>query len=454
MVENSDTGPKPAINPLIVHWQSSVLFVTGLAIAAALIQLQLAIPVEQLPSPVTAFVLLNLALAAVFATIASFRRSCLVESRFDTAGFAVASLALFISWLTDWLTPYSTIADAGLMTSWALSVAMTLLFLRRQNLKSWQKTVLLVAIFFQGFAILADLFDDVELANVTARTGLEVSYALAVVIAAACYQLALFTMAFSPDEAVAADRSQTHRPRIEAGHKQGDQAALRKVERLLASGSFGYQQIRLADGRTTRGKSRESTLNKIFPESLQGKTVADVGCNHGLFCLAAVERGASDVLGLDLMPDIIKRARLLAKSKGLAARFEVHDINRSVLPGQFDYVLCLNVLHHARDPIAVIDDLVSNTRQRLVLEVAGLNLLDYVKRLHTVPLTAFLMAWSPVIYVGLMKNARRPRRPTAIKYYITRNAMRRILSRYNSSFREIRFQRSAYKGRYLVICDK
>ena len=49
-------------------------------------------------------------------------------------------------------------------------------------------------------------------------------------------------------------------------------------------------------------------LKPLFP-SLQGKTVLDLGCGYGWHCTFAAERGAAQVLGLDLSEKMIEEAK-------------------------------------------------------------------------------------------------------------------------------------------------
>jgi 2-polyprenyl-3-methyl-5-hydroxy-6-metoxy-1,4-benzoquinol methylase len=227
-----------------------------------------------------------------------------------------------------------------------------------------------------------------------------------------------------------------------------------ELTRLLASEKFGYQQVTLPNGLSTPGKSRAATIEKIFPPDMSGLSVVDIGCNHGQFCFEAEKRGAARITGLDYSPGIVRRTRKLAKLLKSKAVFEVRDLNREPLKENYDVVLCLNVLHHLDDPIEVIANMVDKTNQRLVLEMAGLNILDYVKRLHVVPFYAFLLAWMPIIFVGRMPYDSKGGRAAGykLKYYITPSALLRMLSLHSERIERIEKTRSGYKGRYIVIC--
>src|SRR5258705_4615072 len=142
-----------------------------------------------------------------------------------------------------------------------------------------------------------------------------------------------------------------------------------QVESLLREEQFAYHRIELPYGLATAGADRSATADAIFPADLRGKSVLDVGCKYGFFCFEAARRGAARVVGLDVDPDSVRKARLLASCVASPVEFELAGIERESLAGEFDYVLCLNVLHHLADPIAALAKLGAAARERLVLQV-------------------------------------------------------------------------------------
>jgi len=225
-----------------------------------------------------------------------------------------------------------------------------------------------------------------------------------------------------------------------------------EIEALLARETYSYQRIELPHGLVTPGKERASSASLIFPADLTGKTILDLGCNHGALCFEAVKRGAARVVGLDNSPDIIRRARLLADAMGVSVEFEVRDLNARPVDEAFDYVLCLNLLHHLDDPLLQLETMRKAARERLVIEAAGLSLLDYLRRLDVVPLYAFLLSVFPVIFVA--RTPARKKVPAKLKYYFTRGALKRILGHREGFFKAIRTISSPHKGRFLLIADK
>lgn len=128
------------------------------------------------------------------------------------------------------------------------------------------------------------------------------------------------------------------------------------------------------------GRERKEFAAEIFPESLQGQSVLDVGCAEGVFCAEAVKRDATRVVGID------KKERRLAMASQIhlsstgkpEAEFIFGNFEEMSLEdlGQFDCVICLNVVHHAMNPIRFIQRLASIARKKLILEIAGLEELE------------------------------------------------------------------------------
>lgn len=229
-----------------------------------------------------------------------------------------------------------------------------------------------------------------------------------------------------------------------------------RIERMLASGKFGYQRIDLPFGLHTPGEDRRATADIIFPEDLSGKSVVDLGCNHGFFCFEALRRGAARAVGYDHSKQIVRRANRLAEIKQAPAEISVRDLDAEPVKGRFDYVLCLNALHHFDNPLLQLERMMDATREVLVLEVAGFGMFDYLHSLEVsvwVALSAWLLSKLPVVLVGLVRTSH-PGEPRRLKYYFTRSAMRRIFSHHSDRFPQVDIVGSPFKSRFLVIARR
>ncbi len=223
-----------------------------------------------------------------------------------------------------------------------------------------------------------------------------------------------------------------------------------QVEDLLRKEQFRYQRIELPYGLATSGQDRSSTAIRIFPDSLAGKSVLDLGCSSGYFCFEAAKRGAIRVLGIDVEPDVIRKNRLLADCLGLNVEFQVHDIEATLPDEQFDYVLCLNVLHHLVNPLSVLDNLVMVTCEYLILEMASLDAHDQ-RWLSVFPILGPVLTRLPLIYVNA--DTRGGRRKLK-KYFMTKSALRNILVYHRHAFGRVNIVRSEHKGRFIAIAER
>ena len=219
-----------------------------------------------------------------------------------------------------------------------------------------------------------------------------------------------------------------------------------QVEALLASGDFAYQDIALPYGLSTGGYDRSATARAIFPDDMRGKSVLDLGSKFGYFCFEAVKRGATRVLGVDVDPDSVAKARQLADCLGLDVEFALVDIEETPIRESFDYVLCLNLLHHMKHPIKLLDDLIAITREQLVLELAALGRRDR-RKLGVSPLAGLFLRREAVMYVS--KNGT-SRKRSAQKFFVTPGAIENLLRYQRHMFARVETLPSEHKGRFLA----
>jgi len=90
-----------------------------------------------------------------------------------------------------------------------------------------------------------------------------------------------------------------------------------------------------------------------FPESLEGKSVLDIGCNLGRICLDAEKRGAERAVGIDYRDDVISAMKFHLRD--VASKVELHtfDINDGadalrplIGDSPFNYVCVLSIWSH------------------------------------------------------------------------------------------------------------
>jgi ubiquinone/menaquinone biosynthesis C-methylase UbiE len=82
--------------------------------------------------------------------------------------------------------------------------------------------------------------------------------------------------------------------------------------------------------------------------------VLEAGCGTGRFCFWLNKKGI-DCIGIDIVPEIVKKAVFYAKDKGLPSYFVVADVcNLPLRDESIDGYLSLGVVEHFRSTVEVI----------------------------------------------------------------------------------------------------
>jgi len=217
-----------------------------------------------------------------------------------------------------------------------------------------------------------------------------------------------------------------------------------QIEQILREEPFEYHRVELPYGLHTPGVDRSATRDLIFPESLQGKSVLDVGCALGYFCFEAEARGASRVVGTEAKDSRFRQALRIRQIRGSRVEFRLADIEQAPIEGRFDYVLLLNVLHHLRNPLGVLRQLAAMTNERLVIEFATLADPKFRKVSGTV--FARLLNRLPLIGVSSLKRADQT-------FLFSPRALDRILREHIGVFDRIELTVPRPPARAIAICS-
>jgi len=113
-------------------------------------------------------------------------------------------------------------------------------------------------------------------------------------------------------------------------------------------------------------------IQQCLPTDLTGKSVLDVGCNGGFYCVEAKRRGARRVLGVDGQRQHVRQALFVRKVLALDLefrRFSVYDLQPATV-GRFDVTLALGLVYHLKHLVLALERLYDVTNELLIVETA------------------------------------------------------------------------------------
>lgn len=141
-----------------------------------------------------------------------------------------------------------------------------------------------------------------------------------------------------------------------------------QIEKILSENDFGkYHRVELPYGLAAPGQDVWERFPLVFPSSLAGMSVLDIGCAQGAFSFEAERRGAK-VLASDSNPARLKSAKAFSELLGSKVQFTDRDFLKGDVDETFDVVLALNVLHHVKDPVAALQKAAALARKYVILE--------------------------------------------------------------------------------------
>ena len=193
------------------------------------------------------------------------------------------------------------------------------------------------------------------------------------------------------------------------------------------------------------------SLLSELPWDLSGQSLLDVGCGAGAVAREAAARGAT-VVAIDLDEEVLDLARATSDCH---IDYQLGDLEVDLPNQRFDHVVCHNLLHKTRHPIAVIDRLSDASEISLTLDVTGPDsdrpsrllrrdygvLGEFNNRLQLLPVTVIGRHGTPT-------------RKREQKFFFSESALRNLLIEQRRCFASLTTRSSDESGRYVATAFK
>ena len=221
-----------------------------------------------------------------------------------------------------------------------------------------------------------------------------------------------------------------------------------------------FHRIDLGNGLFTKTDSvmgepvdhpRESweVIRQCLPDDLTNKSVLDVGCNGGFYCVEAKRRGARRVMGVDGQRQHVRQALFVRKVLGLDLefrRFSVYDLNPERV-GHFDITLALGLVYHLKHLVFALERLYDVTNELLIVETAIIPL-EQTPESFVQPLGELQQTLHPIFYA---QNPPEVKEQVFNWFLPSPAALQALLQ--NTGFEEVKIF-SVVRDRAVLVCRK
>ena len=245
----------------------------------------------------------------------------------------------------------------------------------------------------------------------------------------------------------------------------------KKITEFIDTENLKYQSVALPYGIKTPGDERTEAINIVNNELKRGQSVLDIGSFLGLFCITSLQQGASKVTGLELNRERLRQAKQIADFLQLKPNYLRLDVEEYPRLDKYDIVLCLNVLHHLKNPIGVLRYLALHTNDTIIIEAAQFGMreatqfgLNDIKSLITLRITSLkllrisriLQRFIPAVFKNTSSAYIAPYSPKSFlrTFFFSKAALDTILNSHMKLFSSVEIKKSNFKNRYFVICKK
>jgi 2-polyprenyl-3-methyl-5-hydroxy-6-metoxy-1,4-benzoquinol methylase len=114
---------------------------------------------------------------------------------------------------------------------------------------------------------------------------------------------------------------------------------------------------------------RRFDLTLELLEPLAGKTLLDVGCGSGRYCIAYAERGAARVVGVDFAAAMVELANEHARRAGVShlCEFRAGMFPDAVPEGTFDASSAMGFFDYVADPVPIVARMRELTKSTMIM---------------------------------------------------------------------------------------
>jgi 2-polyprenyl-3-methyl-5-hydroxy-6-metoxy-1,4-benzoquinol methylase len=114
---------------------------------------------------------------------------------------------------------------------------------------------------------------------------------------------------------------------------------------------------------------RRFDLTLELLEPLAGKTLLDVGCGSGRYCIAYAERGAARVVGVDFAAAMVELANEHARRAGVLhlCEFRAGMFPDAVPEGMFDASSAMGFFDYVADPVPIVARMRELTKSTMIM---------------------------------------------------------------------------------------
>jgi len=101
-------------------------------------------------------------------------------------------------------------------------------------------------------------------------------------------------------------------------------------------------------------------------QPIEGRSVIDIGCGPGHYCISLARRGAARVVGIDFAPGMIDLAKRQAAAAGVGStcEFICADFMAYAPKQDFDYAIAMGFMDYISHPPAVVAKVLSITKHK------------------------------------------------------------------------------------------